>query len=114
MLQKRFEPKKLPPITKWTNEKAELLSEKSELNEKYLKLKSDVSQFEKIRKNVSEILSGRWHPEVSQVQEKSVDLNKIPSIRERMKVAGQLANEHNVQQERTRPQKPKRSQEWSR
>ena len=53
----KFDTKKLPPITKWTNEQAELLGKKSALNGKYRKLKSDVDNISKIRSSAYNILS---------------------------------------------------------
>jgi len=57
VLQGRFDPKKLPPITKWKTEQAELLSQKSALNGKYQKLKDDVNQVSRIRSNVYDIMA---------------------------------------------------------
>jgi len=57
VLQDRFDPKKLQPITKWKAEKVKSLGEKTRLNGEYKKLKSDVDKVSKIRSSVDKILS---------------------------------------------------------
>ena len=56
VLQKRFDPKKLPPVTKWKAEQAKLQVEQKDLNRRYFKLKEEVRETEQIRKNVETIL----------------------------------------------------------
>jgi len=56
VLQKHFEPKKLPPITKWKAERESLTADLQLLSLEYTKLKDDTVIVEKIRKNVYDIL----------------------------------------------------------
>jgi hypothetical protein len=56
VLQKRYDPKKLPPITKWINERDTLQIEKGELNREYYALREHVKEVETIKRNVHSIL----------------------------------------------------------
>lgn len=65
VLQKRFDPKKLPPIAKWKAERDRLISEKEQLSQQYRTLKDEVKEVEQIRRNVHSILkeaNGREQP----------------------------------------------------
>ena len=55
-MQKHFDPKKLPPITKWQAERESLTADLQRLNLDYKKLRDDTAKVEKIRKNVYDIL----------------------------------------------------------
>jgi len=57
VLQKHFGPTKLPPITKWKEERANLTADMQALTRDYRMLKSEVSEAEKIRRNVYDIVS---------------------------------------------------------
>jgi hypothetical protein len=56
VLQERYDPKKLPPITKWIKERDALQIEKGELNREYYALREQVKEVETIRRNVHSIL----------------------------------------------------------
>jgi len=56
VLQKHFDPKKLPPITKWKAERDKLTAERNKLNQRYISLKDEVKEAEKIRKSVDTIM----------------------------------------------------------
>ena len=56
VLQGHFDPKKLPPVTKWTAERDKLAAERSKLNQQYGALKNEVSEAEQIRKGVYDIV----------------------------------------------------------
>jgi len=58
VLQKHFDPKKLPPITKWQAEREKLTAIKKQLDLEYSKLRTDTAAVEKIKRNVDDILSG--------------------------------------------------------
>ena len=66
VLQKHFDPTKLPPITKWREECAKLIAEKQSLNQAYQKLKADVDATSKIRSNVYDIISAERRREQPQ------------------------------------------------
>ncbi|MCL2502895.1 MAG: MobA/MobL family protein [Bacteroidales bacterium] len=68
VLQTHFNPKKSLPVTKWKAEREKLLADKQRLNREYQTLKSDISEVEKIRRTVYDILSAerrRTQPERS-------------------------------------------------
>jgi hypothetical protein len=56
VLQERFDPKKLPPITMWREELATKTAEKKTQYQEYLKLKDETYKVEKIRASVKEIM----------------------------------------------------------
>ena len=56
VLQNRFDPKKLPPISKWQNELAKKIIEKDLLYREYHTLKDEATKVEKIQRSVKEIL----------------------------------------------------------
>ena len=56
VLQNHFDPKKLPPITKWQTERESLTADLKRLNLEHKKLRDDTAKVEKIRKNVYDIL----------------------------------------------------------
>ena len=58
VLQGRFDPKKLPPITKWREEHARLIADKQSLTRDYYALKNEVAEAEKIRRGVYDIMRG--------------------------------------------------------
>jgi hypothetical protein len=55
VLQGRFDPKKLPPITKWQDERTAKTAEKQKLNGEYHALKDEIREVEIIRKYAEEI-----------------------------------------------------------
>jgi hypothetical protein len=55
VLQGRFDPKKLPPITKWKAERETLTAEKSKLYQEYSALKNEIREVEIIRKAAEQI-----------------------------------------------------------
>jgi len=57
VMQKHFDPAKLPPITKWKDDRQKLTTEKQQLNMEYQKLKADTAQVEKMRSRVYDITS---------------------------------------------------------
>jgi len=56
VLKERFDPNKLPPISRWQNELAAKLVESDALYQRYAKLKDDTVKVEKIKRSVTEIL----------------------------------------------------------
>jgi hypothetical protein len=56
VMQERFNPKKLPPITKWKDEYKKLTAEKDKLYREYYSLKNEVAEVEKIKRSVYDIL----------------------------------------------------------
>ncbi|MCQ4863600.1 MobA/MobL family protein [Pseudoflavonifractor phocaeensis] len=63
VMQGRFDPKKLPPITKWTAERDKLNTGMRRLNGEYVSLKNETAEVEKIRRNVHDIMSGETRRE---------------------------------------------------
>jgi ATP-dependent exoDNAse (exonuclease V) alpha subunit len=61
VLQERFDPKKLPPITAWTAERGKLNAEQKQLYSQYHKLKDEVKKVEQVRKGVYEIVREEQH-----------------------------------------------------
>jgi hypothetical protein len=57
VLQKRFDPKKWPPIAKWTQDHANALAEKQQLDIEYQGLKKEVGAAQKIRSEVYSIMA---------------------------------------------------------
>jgi hypothetical protein len=51
----QYDPKQLPPITKWNAERKELTAEKSKLYQEYAQLKEEIREVEIIRKSAEEI-----------------------------------------------------------
>ena len=56
VLQEHFDPKKLPPVTKWKAERDTLTAERGKLNQRYVALKSEVKEAEQIRRSVYSIV----------------------------------------------------------
>ena len=56
VLQERYDPKKLPPISKWRDELSAKTAEMDALNREYHKLKEETQKVEKIQRSVKEIL----------------------------------------------------------
>ncbi|MDL2235518.1 hypothetical protein LJC07_05095 [Christensenellaceae bacterium OttesenSCG-928-L17] len=56
VMQERFDPNKLPPITKWKSERDKLNADRRKLNGEYVSLKNDTAEVEKIRSNVYDIM----------------------------------------------------------
>ena len=110
VLQDRFDPKKLPSITKWKAEQAELLSQQSTLNDEYKQVKSDVNEISKIRSNAYSIL-GVERRELQQSQGEVAQSSKpqtmaakseMPlSMKDRLAMAKKQADEYNAQREQT-------------
>ena len=73
VLQKHFDPKKLPPITKWQAERESLYADLKRLNLDYMKLKDDTAKVEKIRSNVYDILRSESR-ETQRTQTQFIDL----------------------------------------
>lgn len=65
VMQDHFDPKKLPPISKWEAESNKLKSERQELSRRYFTLKEDVKEVERIQRSINNILreeNGRQQP----------------------------------------------------
>ena len=56
VMQKHFDPKKLPPISKWQAERDKLAAERGTLNMRYHALKNEITEAEQIRKSVYSIV----------------------------------------------------------
>jgi hypothetical protein len=72
VLQKRFDPKKLP-ITKWQNERVEKISERAALYREYETLKTETQKVEQIKRSVTDILRSE-SPERTQQKSRSMAL----------------------------------------
>jgi hypothetical protein len=55
VLQARFDPKKLPPITKWKEERTAKTAEKGKLEQEYMRLKDEIREVEIVRKAAEQI-----------------------------------------------------------
>jgi hypothetical protein len=55
VLQARFDPKKLPPVSKWKEERAAKIAERQTLNGEYHALKDEIREVETIRKYAEQI-----------------------------------------------------------
>ena len=65
VMQDHFDPKKLPPISKWEAESNKLKFERQELSRWYFTLKEDVKEVERIQRSINNILrekTGRHQP----------------------------------------------------
>ncbi|MCL1859238.1 MAG: hypothetical protein FWF92_08390 [Oscillospiraceae bacterium] len=56
VLQEHFDPKKLPPITKWQTEREKLTADRKQLDVDYSKLRTETAAVEKIKRSVDDIL----------------------------------------------------------
>jgi hypothetical protein len=56
VLQSRFDPKKLPPITKWRDELKEKQAEKGELDREYYKLKDEIKHAETLKRFAADLM----------------------------------------------------------
>ena len=56
VLQEHFDPKKLPPVTKWKAERDKLTAKRGKLNQRYAALKGKVKEAEQIRRSVYSIV----------------------------------------------------------
>jgi uncharacterized coiled-coil protein SlyX len=75
VFQDRFDPKKLPPITKWRDELAAKLAEKDSLYREYSALKDDTYKIEQIRASVKAILhNAEPQPERTARKSRGVEL----------------------------------------
>jgi len=96
------------PTKSWREEFEKLTAERSQLNQRYLKLKSDVDEVAKILKNVEQILKSQRQIKVPQMQkeqpEKSFDQM---NIRERLAWGKIQADKQNAERARTQIKKPK-------
>ena len=72
VLQDRFDPKKLPPISKWQDELAAKLTDKDTLYREYYTLKDETHNVEKIRASVKVILH---NDSPKQARQKSWDVD---------------------------------------
>ena len=64
VMQKNFDPNKLPPITKWKKEIAEMTATKAKLSGEYNTLREETKKIERIQRSVKEILQSVEQPEV--------------------------------------------------
>jgi hypothetical protein len=55
VLQSHYDPKKLPPLTKWKEERAAKVSEGRKLQQEYTALKNEIREVEIIRKAAENI-----------------------------------------------------------
>jgi len=56
VLQEHFDPKKLPPTSKWNAERVKLTADRKQLDYKYNALKDEIKEAEQIRKSVYSIM----------------------------------------------------------
>jgi MobA/MobL family. len=74
VLQERFDPKKQPPVAKWTAEHDKLTAERNGLNQQYTVLKDEVQKAEQIRKTVYSILRQEQQNEQTVVKNRGMEL----------------------------------------
>jgi hypothetical protein len=76
VLQSRYDPKKLPPLTAWKKEQAKKTAERAEFYRQYHKLKDETRNVEEIKRAVEQILkSDEPRPEPAHLS--SRDLNVL-------------------------------------
>jgi hypothetical protein len=68
VLQARFDPKKLPPITKWKAEREKLNADMGGLRQEYLTLKDEIREVEIIRKAAEQIARQIYPPQKTRTQ----------------------------------------------
>ncbi|MCL2121081.1 MAG: hypothetical protein FWH28_02395 [Clostridiales bacterium] len=56
VLHGRFDPKKMPPVTKWKSEIVNLTAERKLIEADYYKLRNEVKEAEQIRKSIYSIV----------------------------------------------------------
>ena len=56
VLQGRFDPKKMPPVTKWKSEIVKLTAERKQIEADYYKLRDEVKEAEQIRKSIYSVV----------------------------------------------------------
>ena len=56
IMQKRYDPKKLPPITKWKAERETLTAERNLIYREFNSLKDEVKEVEKVKRSVCEVV----------------------------------------------------------
>ena len=64
VLQKRFDPNKLPPITKWKKELSEKNIARTKLSGEYNTLRDETKKIERIQRSVKEILRSEEQQEI--------------------------------------------------
>jgi hypothetical protein len=74
VLQSRYDPKKLPPIIKWKEERAEKTTERDALYRQYHKLKDETQRVEEIKRTVDRILKSA-EPQKEPLCRRSGDLS---------------------------------------
>jgi hypothetical protein len=72
VLQARFDPKKLPPITKWKEERAAKTAEMGRLQQEYLTLKDEIREVEIIRKAAEDIARQIDPPQKTRARETEI------------------------------------------
>jgi hypothetical protein len=55
VLQSRYDPKKLPPVPKWKEERAAKTAEKGRLEQEYVRLKDEIREVKIVRKAAEQI-----------------------------------------------------------
>jgi hypothetical protein len=71
-LQSRYDPKKLPPITKWKEEHAAKTAEMGRLQREYLKLKDEIREVEIVRKAAEQIARQTDPPQRTKAREAEI------------------------------------------
>ena len=64
VMQKHFDPNKLPPATKWKKELSEKTAARSVLSGEYNTLREETKKIERIQRSVKDILRSEEQPEV--------------------------------------------------
>jgi hypothetical protein len=72
VLQSRYDPKKLPPITKWQEERETLRKKKGGLNTEYAALKDEIREVEIIRRYAEEVQRAMNPPQKTQTREMEI------------------------------------------
>jgi len=74
VLQKRYDPDKLPPITKWKKELSEKTTAKSKLSGECHRLRDETKKIERIQRSVKEILWSE-NPTIQKPKQRELDMN---------------------------------------
>jgi hypothetical protein len=71
VLQSHYDPKKLPPLTKWKEERAAKVAEKGKLQQEYTALKNEIREVEIIRKvadNIARHIEPRHRKQTREIE----------------------------------------------
>jgi predicted nucleic acid-binding Zn-ribbon protein len=76
VLQKRYDPTKLPPITKWSDELKEKQTAKGELDREYYKLKDEIKHAETLKRFAADLMIPDEPQERQQQKTKTMEVER--------------------------------------